>query len=331
VKIKKQRLNQIFDAVPSKKILVIGDIMLDEYFWGTVERISPEAPVPVVDVGEETYRLGGAGNVVRNLSSLKAGVGICSIVGNDSQGDRIKELLECDGVSADGIIHDPGRRTITKTRVIAHTQQVVRIDKENRERISADIHSSLLELFMGMIDSSDAVVISDYGKGLVTPELIGRITSEAGKRDILVSIDPKERNFQHYRNAGVITPNTKELAFGSGLPVSTEAEIAVAAARIFDMLGCKMLLATRGAHGMSLFEGRDKITHIPTAAKKVYDVTGAGDTVISVFTLAIAAGATPVEAAMISNIAAGIVVGEIGAATVELEALRSSCLEEIGG
>jgi D-beta-D-heptose 7-phosphate kinase/D-beta-D-heptose 1-phosphate adenosyltransferase len=305
--------------------------MLDEYIWGIVERISPEAPVPVVDVKEETFKLGGTGNVVRNLSSLKAGVHLCSIIGNDSPGGKIKELLDEESISADCLMTDNNRRTIVKTRIIAHTQQVVRIDKEDRDHIPPDISKKLITLIRKKIKQVDAVIISDYGKGLVSQDIIDEVTSQARKNGMLVSIDPKERNFAHYKNAGIITPNTKELAFGAGLTVSTEDDIINAASRIFDMLNCKMLLATRGSKGMTLFESREKYTHIPTAAKKVFDVTGAGDTVISVFTLAIAAGAVPVEAAMIANIAAGIVVGEIGAATVSLDILRQTCLEELCG
>jgi rfaE bifunctional protein kinase chain/domain len=331
IKIPPKRLAQIFDAMPSKSILIIGDIMLDEYIWGMVERISPEAPVPVVDVREETFRLGGAGNVVRNLSSLNAGVKLFSVIGNDRQGETILNLLMEEGVDADGLIKDDLRRTIVKTRIIAHTQQVVRIDKEDREHISNDNTQRLLSAVKQKMTGADAVILSDYGKGLLNVGLIADIIAEAGKYGLLVSVDPKERNFPHYKNTGIITPNKKELAFGAGMAISSEEDMAEAAGRIFDMLGCKMILATRGAEGMSLFEKRGNVTHIPTAAKMVFDVTGAGDTVISVFTLASASGATPVEAAAISNIAAGMVVGEVGAATVGFEILKHACMEELGG
>jgi len=331
IKIPAGKLAGIFDAMPDKNILIIGDIMLDEYIWGTVERISPEAPVPVVDVREETFRLGGAGNVVRNLSSLKAGVQIFSVIGDDRQGDNILSLLSDEGVSPDGLIRDVSRKTIVKTRIIAHTQQVVRIDKEDREHISDDNRKALLSAVKEKMNKADAVVLSDYGKGLLSVGLIADIIAEAGRYGLLVSVDPKERNFPHYKNAGIITPNKKELAFGAGMTISSERDMAEAAGRIFDMLGCGMILATRGAEGMSLFMSRDNVTHIPTAAKTVFDVTGAGDTVISVFTLASATGATPVEAAAIANIAAGIVVGEIGAAPVDFEMLKQICMEELGG
>ncbi len=331
IKIPAKRLAGIFDAMPDKNILIIGDIMLDEYIWGTVERISPEAPVPVVDVREETFRLGGAGNVVRNLSSLKSGVQIFSVIGDDRQGDNILSLLGDEGVNPDGLIRDGSRKTIVKTRIIAHTQQVVRIDKEDREHISDDNRKGLLSAVKEKMAGADAVVLSDYGKGLLNVGLIADIIEEAGRYGLLVSVDPKERNFPHYKNAGIITPNKKELAFGAGMTIASEADLCEAAGRIFDMLGCRMILATRGAEGMSLFESREKVTHIPTAAKTVFDVTGAGDTVISVFTLASASGATPVEAAAIANIAAGIVVGEIGAATVGFEELKHICMEELGG
>ena len=331
IKIPQKRLANIFEAMPSKNILIVGDIMLDEYIWGTVERISPEAPVPVVVVKEETYRLGGAGNVARNLSSLNTGVLMFSVVGDDRQGETIFNLLLDDAVNADGLIKDHSRGTIVKTRVIAHTQQVVRIDKEDREHISEDNRNKLFSAVKEKMDKADAVILSDYGKGLLSIGLIADIIAEAGKYGLLVSVDPKERNFPHYKNAGMITPNKNELSFGAGMPISSEKDLAEAAGRIFSMLGCKMILATRGSEGMSLFESRENVTHIPTAAKMVFDVTGAGDTVISVFTLASASGATPVEAAAISNIAAGIVVGEVGAATVGFEVLKQACMEELGG
>lgn len=331
MKISGQRLNAIFDAMPSKNILTIGDIMLDEYIWGTVDRISPEAPVPVVDVRDETFRLGGAGNVVRNIRSLGAGVELFSVIGGDRQGETICGLLADEGVDAGSLVVDKKRRTIVKTRIIANTQQVVRIDKEDRDHISEGDKDRLFSLVKKKMAKADAVILSDYGKGLLSVGLIAGVIEEAGGKGLLVSVDPKERNFPHYKDAGIITPNKKELAFGAGMEITSEADLIEAAGRIFDMLGCRMILATRGAEGMSLFESRKKVTHIPTAAKMVFDVTGAGDTVISVFTLASASGATPAEAAAISNVAAGIVVGEVGAATAGFDALRQACMEELLG
>lgn len=329
LKIARERLFTIMDAMRGKTITVVGDLMLDEYIWGVVDRISPEAPVPVVEVKEETFRLGGAGNVAKNLTSLGARVHICSIVGQDRARDIIMDMLTQQGIATSGILTDQGRRTIVKTRIIAHTQQVVRIDKEDRDLITANFRSDLIAALKEVLDDSTAVILSDYGKGVVSRELIETIVDLASPRNILVSVDPKERNFPHYKGVGLITPNAKELGIGAGMAIQNEADISLAADRLFEMLGCHMILVTRGSSGMSLFEDRATLTHIPTAARHVFDVTGAGDTVIACFTLAKAAGATPVEAAVIANCAAGIVVGEIGAASVDWEDLQARCLEEI--
>jgi len=329
LKIARERLISILDAMRGKTIAVIGDLMLDEYIWGVVDRISPEAPVPVVDIKEETFRLGGAGNVAKNLTSLGACVHICSIVGIDRPRDIIMDMLKEQGIATSGVLADPSRRTIVKTRVIAQTQQVVRIDKENRDMIQDEARAALLSSLREVLPGTSAVIISDYGKGVVSRELIDSIVTQAAPHGILGSVDPKERNFPHYKGVGLITPNTKELSFGAGLSIQNEDDIRQAASRIFDMLDCGMVLVTRGASGMSLFQDRATHTHIPTAARQVFDVTGAGDTVIACFTLAHIAGATPVEAAVIANCAAGIVVGEIGAASVAWEELRARCMEEI--
>lgn len=331
LKIPRDRLEMILDAMRGKAIMVIGDLMLDEYIWGVVERISPEAPVPIVDVKEETFRLGGGGNVAKNLTSLGARVSIGSVIGKDRPSGILVDMLRDQGIDTKGVLTDPQRRTIVKTRIIAQTQQVVRIDKEDRDLIPMSARNDLVAFVRDRIEHIDAIIISDYGKGMASRELIVDIVKEAGERGILISVDPKERNFQHYRDVGVITPNTKELSFGAGMPVLNEQDLIMAARKIFDMLNCRMVLVTRGPSGMSLFEDREKVTHIPTSAKKVFDVTGAGDTVIAGFTLAHVAGATPVEAAIIANLAAGMVVGEVGTASVSWEALKAKCLEEISG
>lgn len=328
LKIPRARLMTILDAMRGRTILVIGDLMLDEYIWGVVDRISPEAPVPVVDVKEETFRLGGAGNVAKNLMALGARVTMHSVIGRDRPREILLAMLAEQGIDTGGILTDPQRRTIVKTRIIAHTQQVVRIDKEDKELIPAPLRTALIDALPGTLAGVDGVILSDYGKGVVDRELIAAVVQAAAPSGILVSVDPKERNFPHYQGVGLITPNTKELGIGAGMVIQNEADITAAAHRIFDMLGCRMVLVTRGAQGMSLFTDRETQTHIPTAAKKVFDVTGAGDTVIACFTLAKVAGATPVEAAVIANCAAGIVVGEVGAASVAWEDLRTHCLEE---
>jgi rfaE bifunctional protein kinase chain/domain len=331
LKIEEGRLKSILKSMRSKTIMVIGDIMLDHYIWGKVDRISPEAPVPVVEVQEELFKLGGAGNVANNLLGLGARVLISGVKGNDPQGDILSNILSEWNIPTEQIITDPNKGTIVKTRIIAHTQQVARIDKEDRSLISDDIRERLISLVKNFISDIDAVIISDYAKGVVSKELIEEIVDLTKNNGVLVCVDPKERNFPFYKNVDVITPNTKELSFGAGIKIEEEQDIIDAAHKVKSMLDCNMVLVTRGEHGMSLFDSDGKTIDIPTTARAVFDVTGAGDTVISCFTLALVSGATPREAAIISNVAAGLVVAEVGAANVPWEKLYEVCMEEIGG
>ncbi len=329
--INKKRLRTIFDAMKSKTIMVIGDLMLDEYIWGKVDRISPEAPVPVVEVQSELFKLGGAGNVANNLLSLGAKVIINAVKGNDRHGDILINILKDMNIPTDSIFTDPKRSTTVKTRIIAHTQQVARIDKEDKSLISEAMLKKLVSSYQDCLRNIDAIIISDYGKGVVSKKLINQLVPLARSRGIPVCVDPKERNFPHYKNVSVITPNIKELSFGAGIKIENYEDIIQAARKVKAILGCDMVLVTRGEHGMSLFTKENTTTDIPTTAKAVYDVTGAGDTVIASFTLALASGATPKEAAIIANIAAGLVVAEVGAASVPWERLYKLCMEEIGG
>ncbi|MEA3221609.1 MAG: D-glycero-beta-D-manno-heptose-7-phosphate kinase [Thermodesulfobacteriota bacterium] len=315
----------------SKNIAVVGDLILDEYIWGDVERISPEAPVPVVDVQRQSIKLGGAGNVAKNLVSLGAKVILGGVVGEDSSGRTMKELFTQEGIINSPILVVPDRPTSIKTRIIAHTQQVVRIDKEERSPIHDDVRGRLVDFLEHGIKDIDAVIISDYGKGVVGKELIDKLVILASENGLLVSVDPKERNFPFYRGVGLITPNTKELSYGASIPIRGDDDILEAAHKIKSLLDCKMVLVTRGEKGMSLLDTGGKITHIPTSAKAVYDVTGAGDTVIACFTLALVSGASPIEAAMISNVAAGIVVSEIGTVSVAWKSLADKCMEGLIG
>jgi len=331
LKIDRNRLDAIFDAMGSKAILVIGDLMLDEYIWGKVERISPEAPVPVVEVQSELFKLGGAGNVANNLLNLGARVSIIAVRGDDRHGAILQDILQEMNLPADSVFIDPHGSTTVKTRIIAHTQQVARIDKEDRAAITGALLKKLLSAFRRNIPSVDALIISDYGKGVVSRRLLGDVVPIARESGIPVCVDPKERNFPHYRNVSVITPNMKELSFGAGMKIEDEQDIILAAQKIRTALGCDMVLVTRGEHGMSLFDHEGIPTDIPTNAKAVFDVTGAGDTVISCFTLALVSGATPKEAAIIANVAAGLVVAEVGAASVSRGRLYEVCREEISG
>jgi D-glycero-beta-D-manno-heptose-7-phosphate kinase len=331
LKIPKKRLSLIFDAMKSKSIMVIGDLMLDEYIWGKVERISPEAPVPVVEVQSELFKLGGAGNVANNLLGLGAQVIIIAVKGNDRQGDILECILTDLKISTDSIFTDHKRGTTVKTRIIAHTQQVARIDKENTSLITDAMLKKIVSSYRDRLKKIDALIISDYGKGMVSKKLINQVVPLARAHGIPVCVDPKERNFSHYKNVSVITPNIKELSFGAGIKIEDYDHIIQAARKVKDMLNCNMILVTRGEHGMSLFDKDSDPTDIPTTAKAVFDVTGAGDTVIACFTLALASGATPKEAAIIANVAAGLVVAQVGAASVPWEKLSQVCMEEIGG
>lgn len=331
LKIGQGKLESIFEGMKSKTIMVIGDLMLDHYIWGNVERISPEAPVPVVDVQEEKFKLGGAGNVANNLLSLGASVIMSSVKGNDPQGDTLLQILKENGIPVDRILTDSGKGTIVKTRIIAHTQQVARLDRENRSIISDELRKRIVDAVRDASSSIDAVIISDYAKGVVSRELIEDVVNITKGKGVLVCVDPKERNFPFYRNVNLITPNTKELSFGAGIKIETYQDLIQAAHKIKSSLACETLLVTRGEHGMSLFDGDNGIVDIPAMARAVYDVTGAGDTVIACFTLALVSGAMPREAALIANTAAGLVVAEVGAASVPWERLHRICREEVGG
>lgn len=327
----KNRIVDIITNFDSKRILIVGDIMLDEYIWGRVHRISPEAPVPVVDVTDRTIRLGGAANVVQNLSSVGISTYIAAICGNDSNGKILIEALEKSGCNTSAVINSPSRPTTTKTRIMAHQQQVVRVDSEDTSTLTHDEEQQLIQAIASIIDSIDAVVISDYGKGVITPSLLKELTAMTSARKIFVSVDPKEKHWDYYSAVDVITPNLKEGYESLGLTLKGMPEDSVIIEngwKIVDKYSLKYLLLTLSEKGMMLFDGLNrKETHLHTVAKEVYDVTGAGDTVISLFTAAIAAGADPIEATFIANHGAGITVGEIGTASVTAEELISTIYE----
>ncbi len=331
LRIERARIETVFDAMRRSTVMVIGDLMLDAYIWGRVDRISPEAPVPVVEVERELFKLGGAGNVANNLTSLGACVNVAAVRGDDDHGRILCATMEDLGLETKAVFIDNRRKTTVKTRIIAHTQQVARLDREDRSYIPEAIRNRIVEAFMDAMGSIDALIVSDYGKGVVSRRLLDKVVPLARTRGIPVCVDPKERNFPHYRNVSVITPNVKELSFGSGIKIEDYEDILRAAGKLKDALSCDMVLVTRGEHGMSLMGPGGEMADIPANAKSVYDVTGAGDTVAACFTLALASGASPLEAAMIANVAAGMVVAEVGAASVPWERLLSECLEEIGG
>lgn len=323
---KEERISYIFKQMKSKTVMVIGDIMLDHYIWGKVDRISPEAPVPVVNVCEESTRLGGAGNVANNLRSLGVNVILTGTMGTDRYGHSLMEAFFDAGISPQWIVTDPYRGTIVKTRIFAHTQQVVRMDRENKSLVTEGTRQQLVDVVTHNLDKLDAIIISDYAKGVISRELVADIVMLAWSKGIPVCVDPKDGNFPCYKCVDLITPNLKELSSGSGMKVESEEDLHKAAHKVLEDSDCQVLLVTRGEAGMSLFD-RSSSIDIPTAARHVYDVTGAGDTVIACYTLAMVAGALPYEAAVIANKAAGIVVGEVGAASVTMDDLLKACLE----
>jgi len=292
------------------KILVIGDFMLDHYLWGRVDRISPEAPVPVVEVERETFSAGGAGNVVANVRMLGADVIPVGVVGNDPAGARVLDLLQAQSVDVQSILRNE-RPTTQKTRILAHQQQVVRVDREQRDLFSPSIESKLTQQFLDSLSTADGVIISDYSKGTISPNVLAVILPAARKQNKIVCLDPKVRYFQSYSPVTVITPNQAEAASVLGYPIATTEELEEAGRRIRKMIDCEALLITRGEKGMALFADGNMIL-VPAHSREVYDVTGAGDTVISVLCLALAAGASILDAVELTNIAAGIVVGKLG-------------------
>ena len=318
-----KRLVKLVDRFSKTRTLVVGDVMLDHYIWGNVSRISPEAPVPVVNVTKESLLLGAATNVVNNINSLGGRVSVCGVIGHDDAGRQLVHMLRVQGVRTDGLIVEEGRPTTIKTRIIAHNQQVVRFDRETKIAIEGDTHQRIFDFVKRQVQEGlDAIVLSDYSKGIVTKELVRNIVGLARKNDVIVSVDPKVNHFGIYSGVTILTPNTKEASIGSKIDIVDDRSLLKAGAVLLKQLKCDAVLITRGEHGMSLFEHGGKITHIPTVAQEVYDVTGAGDTVISVLTLSMAAGAGMVDAARISNYAAGIVVGVVGTATVKSEDLK---------
>lgn len=300
---------------PEVRVLVIGDLMLDEFLWGTVERISPEAPVPVVRVERESVHLGGAANVVANLRALRVRATACGVVGYDRAGERIVEELQRIGAGTAGVFRTRGAVTTRKTRVIAHHQQVVRFDRERLLDAQRD-GQALLDFASRQASRFDAVLVSDYGKGTISPRLLELLAELRGKKPFPLVIDPKKPNFRHYRNAILVTPNVHEAAEAAGVSIVDEASLHTAASILLERWQTQAVLVTQGDRGMTLLRRGARPSHFPALARDVYDVTGAGDTVVATCTAALAAGAPLEEAAWLANHAAGVVVGKLGTATV---------------
>lgn len=315
-------LLSFLEKLDSRRILVIGDLMLDRFIYGSVSRISPEAPVPVVKVTNEINKLGGAGNVAQNIKSLGGIPLLVSAVGKDREAESLKKLMLGSDIPTDWLVETSARPTTVKTRILAERQQVVRLDNEKDSPFDDDDIKSIVEKIAGCINDVDGIIISDYNKGLISPLLMGRLHSLNidGK---LIAVDPKPGNYRSYRGVGVITPNLKEASEMAVIKIHTDDDIVSAATHIFNELSCKALLITLGDRGMALFEDKDaQVQWLPTRAREVFDVTGAGDTVISAFSLAMSVGCSMKIAAEFANFAAGIVVGKVGTASVTRDELR---------
>ncbi|MFH1771922.1 MAG: D-glycero-beta-D-manno-heptose-7-phosphate kinase [Candidatus Omnitrophota bacterium] len=326
MKISAKRLKNIASRFKSKNILVVGDVILDHYIFGSVNRISPEAPVPVVWANGENFVCGGSANVGLNLISLGANASLCGVLGNDHFGGVLLNLAKSRKIATGLLIKDSRRPTTLKTRIIANHQQVVRLDWESVEYLELKTNSKIYNRVLKSINSFDAVIIEDYGKGVINPSLVDKLVQLCKKKNKIITVDPKEDHFDYYRDVTALTPNLKEAEAAASFKVRGKEQIALLGDIIKDKLNPKALLITLGEGGMMLFEGKRR-HHIPTAALEVFDVSGAGDTVIAAFTLALCCGAAFYEAAVIANFCAGIVVGKSGTATASQRELKKKISE----
>jgi rfaE bifunctional protein kinase chain/domain len=328
VDISNKRLDELKKNFNGKRIVVVGDMMLDGYFWGDVKRISPEAPVPVLEVEEEFFRFGGAANVAFNILTL-GGVPVpVGVIGKDTYGTIFSSLLKEKKITEEGIIIDVERPTTTKTRVIANSQHVVRIDKESKAYISNKIERQILSFLENSISKIDGIILQDYNKGILTPNLISKIISLANNKNILITVDPKFDNFFEYKNVTVFKPNRKETEAVLGTRIKSNNDISSAGKTLLHKLNSSYVLLTLGEGGIAVFEKGDKERRMPTKARNVADVSGAGDTVISTLTIALASGADIYESSFLANYAAGIVCGEVGIVPIEKEKLFETVLKD---
>jgi rfaE bifunctional protein kinase chain/domain len=315
------RLADLFNKFSGKRIAVVGDLMVDRYYWGTVSRVSPEAPVPVVDVVSESVRLGGAANVANNILSLGGRPHLVGLIGSDHAGKVCLDMLREQGLDTNGIVVDTSRPTTTKTRVIAHAQHVVRIDNESKADCPEHLEHQLIDAVKYNIQNLDGIILEDYNKGAMTGDVIKEVIAVATKYGKIVTVDPKFNHFLDYKNVTVFKPNRREVEEVLGGRIKTVEEIERAGKRLLEVLASQNVLVTRGEEGMSLFESGGTVTHLRSMAEKVKDVSGAGDTVISTLTMSLAGGATVHEASVLANCAAGVVVGAIGIEPIQLSEL----------
>ena len=318
-----RRLERLIDQFRNVRLLVLGDLVLDEYIWGRVERISPEAPVPVLHVRSETTMLGGAANAARTVVALGGTVDCCSVIGDDAAGRRIMELLKDLGVDPGGLVHDPERPTTRKSRVIAQSQQIVRFDREKAEPLAPRVGRALLERLEGLISRADGAIVEDYGKGVLSRRLAVAAMKRFRAAELPVAVDPKT-DLAPYRGASLLKPNLRETELLSGVEIRGREDLSRAVGRLRKRIGGGAVVVTRGSEGMSLFDGDARGVDVATAAREVFDVQGAGDTAIAALVLALRAGGSLFEAAVVANAASGVVVGKVGTATATADEVKGA-------
>ncbi|HMN17633.1 MAG TPA: D-glycero-beta-D-manno-heptose-7-phosphate kinase [Ignavibacteriaceae bacterium] len=327
-KISSKRLLQLKNRFKGKRIAIVGDMMLDIYFWGDVKRISPEAPVPVLEVESEFYRFGGAANCALNINTLGGIAEPIGVIGYDNYGTIFNSLLNDQKINRNGIIEDDSRPTTTKTRVIADSQHIVRIDKENKEVLNKTIQNKIFDYMKNLIKSLDGIILQDYNKGVLSASMITQLIKLANKNNVIITVDPKFNNFFEYKNVTVIKPNRKEAEDILGMKIKTDIDISVAGNTLLKKLNAKNVLLTLGEGGIAVFERDKPEMRMPTKARKVADVSGAGDTVISTLTIALAAGAEIYEASFLANYAGGLVCEEVGIVPIEIDKLFNTIIRE---
>jgi D-glycero-beta-D-manno-heptose-7-phosphate kinase len=328
------RVKELLQNIQDKRLLVIGDLMLDEFVWGRVSRISPEAPVPVVEVIRESYYPGGAANVARNVREFAHAIQVMGVVGQDSHAERLKKILDDCGIGLEAIESDPSFHTIVKTRIIARHQQVVRVDRERPQPSSEELQGRCLRKLRALLPELDAIIFEDYGKGFLQQRFVDEVIALANKNGKLVTADPNPRNRLTWRGLTAVKPNRSEAFAATNEPwIEPEGDPLQDSALhrvghdLMKVWSPKLLLITLGEHGMLLLDGEKPPYHVPSRAREVFDLSGAGDTAIALFTLALAGGATAIEAAEISNQASSVVVAKLGTATVSPEELWRSFQE----
>jgi len=332
---KPERLQQILQRAPAKRFLVIGDLMLDEFVWGKVGRISPEAPVPVVEVSGESFFPGGAANVARNLRAFSAEVAVIGMIGKDQRGQQLRDLLAQEKIDISNSIEDVAYRTIVKTRIIAQHQQIVRVDREQISSPSSESVAEMVRVVRDQLPQIDAIIFEDYAKGFLSADMVAQISHEAKAANKIVAADPNPRHLIDWPGITVATPNRAEAFLSAGIPLSDpgkfpkeDVDLARAGTALLKKWDTKYLLITLGENGMMLFQRGESPHHIPTRARQVFDVSGAGDTAIALFTLALCCEATAIEAAEIANHASAVVIAKLGTATVTPDELVASFRED---